>query len=327
MDPALTKNNRVNKLLEDQLVRLGKINQVSKLNLLKEETPESRSRMCDLFRVTFEMNTEDMVERQRLDNPEAFDQLDSSVISTLKKRIEMAEDFDVVIDARGNTKYTPLGKAGAYCLNERIYSEHFLSDENKIENGSLLLSGNAEILSVWLEKTKSWLSVDPKNVIHLVLPKGETVQSVSNQNPIAKEVLEHNQRDMEEEAKLVEQKLKEWNEMEDYVRVKYPRPQARPPKIQVYENVGIVSIDRLDDHQDYFVSLEVYENFKTPASSEIKTLGAHQIINAYDKKFDSSVYEYLNTDEDGLYIVNTNETSKKIFDEVFNDIKKYFSPN
>ena len=114
MDPALTKINMVNKLLEDQLVRLGKINQVSKLNLLKEENLESRSRMCDLFRVTFEMNTEDMVERQRLDNPDAFNQLDPSVISTLKKRIEMAEDFDVVIDARGNTKYTPLGKAGAF---------------------------------------------------------------------------------------------------------------------------------------------------------------------------------------------------------------------
>ena len=60
---------------------------------------------------------------------------------------------------------------------------------------------------------------------------------------------------MEEEARLVERKLKEWNEMEDYVRVKYPRPQARPPKIQVYDNVGIVSIDRLDDHQDYFYKL------------------------------------------------------------------------
>ena len=63
------------------------------MNLLKEETPENRSRMCDLFRVTFEMNTEDMVERQRLDNPEAFDQLDPSVISTLKKRIETAGRF------------------------------------------------------------------------------------------------------------------------------------------------------------------------------------------------------------------------------------------
>ena len=39
MDPALTKNNTVNKLLEEQLVRLGKINQVSKLNLLKGEKP------------------------------------------------------------------------------------------------------------------------------------------------------------------------------------------------------------------------------------------------------------------------------------------------
>ena len=238
-----------------------------------------------------------------------------------------AEDFDLVIDARGNTKYTPLGKAGAFCLNERIYFDQLLTDENKLSNGSLLLSGDIKNLGTWLEKAKTWLSLDSKNVIHLVLPKGKTVQSVSDQNPIAKEVLEHNQREMEEEAKLVEQKLKEWNEMEDYVRVKYPRPQARAPKIQVYENVGIVSIDRLDDHQDYFVSLEVYEDFKNPASNEIRTLGAHQIINAYDKKFDTSVYEYLNTDEDGLYILNTSESSEKIFNDVFNDIKKYFSPN
>ena len=49
-------------------------------------------------------------------------------------------------------KYTPLGKAGAYCLNERIYSEHFLSDQNNLENGSLLLSGGVKNLGIWLGK-------------------------------------------------------------------------------------------------------------------------------------------------------------------------------
>ena len=196
-----------------------------------------------------------------------------------------------------------------------------------MEIGSLLLSGDSRNLGKWLEELKCWLNADQKNIIHLVLPKGETTQSICKHNVTAGEILQQNQQEMEEEAKLVEQKLKEWNEMEDYVRVKYPRPQARPPKIQVYENVGIVSIDRLDDHQDYFVSLEVYDNFKTPASNEIKTLGAHQIINAYEKKFDSSVYEFLSSNEDGLYIVKMEQTSEKIFDEVFQDIQKFFSPN
>ena len=64
----------------------------------------------------------------------------------------MAEDFDVVIDARGNTKYTPLGKAGAFCLNERIYFDQFLTDENELSNGSLLLSGDVKNLGTWLRK-------------------------------------------------------------------------------------------------------------------------------------------------------------------------------
>ena len=58
------------------------------------------------------------------------------------------------------------------CLNERIYSDQFLTDENELSNGSLLLSGDIKNLGTWLEKAKTWLSLDSKNVIHLVLPKG-----------------------------------------------------------------------------------------------------------------------------------------------------------
>ena len=43
-------------------------------------------------------------------------------------------------------------------------------------------------------KTKSWLNANQKNVIHLVLPKGKSIEAVGNENTIAKEVLEQNQK-------------------------------------------------------------------------------------------------------------------------------------
>ena len=44
------------------------------------------------------------------------------MIATLQGKIEMAEDFDLVIDLRPSTTLSPIGKSKAYALNERIYS-------------------------------------------------------------------------------------------------------------------------------------------------------------------------------------------------------------
>ena len=46
-------------------VRQCQVTQVSKLNLVQGETVLGRSRICDLFRVTFEMNTAQNLENQK----------------------------------------------------------------------------------------------------------------------------------------------------------------------------------------------------------------------------------------------------------------------
>ena len=51
----------------------------------------------DLFRVTFEMNAEKMIEEQAKLNKMAFNNISPDAIQSLKRSIEMAEDFDLVI--------------------------------------------------------------------------------------------------------------------------------------------------------------------------------------------------------------------------------------
>ena len=58
--------------------------------MLKGETVPSRSRMCDLFRVIFEMNTSKITQEQKNDNPDMFEKLSQSMIKTLEEKIEMA---------------------------------------------------------------------------------------------------------------------------------------------------------------------------------------------------------------------------------------------
>ena len=81
-------------------VRPCKVTQVSKINLLKGESVPTRSRMCDLFRVIFEMNTSKITQEQKNENPDMFEKLSQSMIKTLEEKIEMAEDFDVIVDCR-----------------------------------------------------------------------------------------------------------------------------------------------------------------------------------------------------------------------------------
>ena len=107
-----------------------------------------RSRLCDLFRVIFEMNTEKLMSEQKEDNPTVFEKLSQSMVSTLKGKIEMAEDFDLILDMRPGVMLRPLGKANAYALNERIYQGHskFLNTENST-SGDILVFGGGDCLA------------------------------------------------------------------------------------------------------------------------------------------------------------------------------------
>ena len=94
------------------------------------------------------MNTEKLMSEQKEDNPTVFEKLSQSMVSTLKGKIEMAEDFDLILDMRPGVMLRPLGKANAYALNEEFIKgiQKFLNTENST-SGDILVFGGGDCLA------------------------------------------------------------------------------------------------------------------------------------------------------------------------------------
>ena len=65
--------------------------------------------------------------------------------------------------------------------------------------------------------------------------------------------------------------------------------------------MGVVSIDRLEEHDKFFITYEPYSKFDQSAATDVKTLGAKYIINAQKRILDEQIYHSLNKNEDGLF--------------------------
>ena len=91
---------------------------------------------------------------------------------------------------------------------------------------------------------------------------------------------------------------------------------------------SIVSIDRLDEHDKFFMTFEPI-NFENNYSNEIKTLSVDYILNAQEQVLDESIYRSLQEFEDGLFKlgkIDDYDLDDK-FNFVFSEVKKYFSKN
>jgi len=321
-------------MTSDELeIRQCEVNQISKLNLIPNEVVLNRSRLCDLFRVTFEMNTAQNLELQKKDNPSVFENLSQSMISTLKGKIEMAEDFDLVIDLTCSENISPLGKANAFALNERIYSTHknFISEKKLAElDGDCFVYGWGNPLA----KTIIDLSKKDLSSTKLFYPKGENRNGFLNSVskcflPDLTKIFSELDKLLEKNKEEHEKELRKWNGLEDYERVKYPKPVLKSLPFEEYSNMGVVSIDRLEEHDKFFITYEPYSKFDHSSQTDVKTLSAKYIVNAQKKLMNEKNYQSLNKVEDGLFKIGEIEDYEieELFESLFIEIKKYFSKN
>ena len=141
------------KFLEQGMIRECKISRVTKAHFDAAYLPEGKTRLCDLFRVTFEMNAEKMIEEQAKLNEMAFNNISPDAIQSLKRSIEMAEDFDLVIFAKDNfDKNKFVGVGNNPCLNELYFNkeDQFLVSDYWAEDslkGSIALVGGGNKIS------------------------------------------------------------------------------------------------------------------------------------------------------------------------------------
>ena len=337
------------------LFRDCKISRVTKSHLSAFDQVEGKSRMADLFRVTFEMNAQKMIEEQAKLNDMAFNNISAESLVSLKRSIEMAEDFDLVIFAKDTChRKTPIGIGFNPCLNEPYFNEeeNFHSvipvslDANLKE---VAIFGDANEVSAALLKMNSWQDIDGKSIVIISSDKnilknlGKTNSNIVNQC-CEKIKNEHENFLLEEETRLKDE-LQKWESLEDYERVKYPRPQMREPQIKFQPGMGAISIDRLDESKKFFITLEPIKDYSQfEEFLGVITISADAILNVNRVRLNTNALSGLNLNnaeiieesilfkgEPGLFNISSTEVVfdfallKKKLNIVMDEINKYFS--
>ncbi len=244
---------------------------VQKQYLHPDEVIENRTRLLDLFRVTYGLNASGLVDQQLAENPELADKIGADILESLKNQVESFEDFDLIIDARG--PYQEALKMGAghdYALNERPlaamglvdYGYDFLNGEEVTEK-TLTLVGDTELAAFQLVMLESWLEKEGHeiNIVthHASAFEGflaEKRESSWLQDQV-RALISKYMKNWRSECERVEQELFEWRNLEPHMKTKVPRPKFPEPKVKLYEGYTVTSVDKLTDREQIFLTLEL----------------------------------------------------------------------
>lgn len=285
-----------NMLASTQAVKSHRPVSVTKRFLAPEEQGE-KSRFSDLFRIIYTVDPKAFIESQKETDPEMYKKLSEEHVGSLKSSIEMFEDFDLVIDLREgfeSTSLSPTGRAlGEKRANpEKVISgiatlseaQNWVKDESKRE---VALIGSDALAAEVLIKFKDWLS-DPRNRMFLITTEEEPFSKfLKSTNPESKNILEKVLSEVEERLQKdfddFHEKLREWQELDDFVKVKKPRPAEPIPQLNFFSGHNLTAIDELIDKNRLFVTLEKPEfrnGKKHPENNlvDLKTLGVDGIL-------------------------------------------------
>ncbi len=280
-----------------QVVKIHEPLSVTKRFLAPRELPKNSSRFSDLFRIIYSVDPEAFIETQKETDPEIYKKLSEEHVGSLKSQIEMFEDFDLVIDLREKSLSSSLAPTGRALGEKRANPEKVISgletlkgakrwiqDESKRE---LALIGSDSLAAEVLLTLKEWLE-DPRNRMFLITTEEEPFAAfLKDSNPGSKEKLEALFKDAEERLQKdfdeFHGKLREWQELDDFVKVKKPRPAEPIPQLNFFSGHNLTAIDELIDKNRLFVTLEkpeFREGKKHPENNlvELKTLGVDGIL-------------------------------------------------
>lgn len=278
----------VNHIEAQGLSRQGDVLRIHKRFLHSDERVEGKSRMHDLFRVVFSLNPKETILKQLEENPEMFKQLGADVVESLHRPVESFEDFDAVIEASGfGSGHNPMGAGGDLALNENnlqtsgylFYQTEIFSKLNLENKKTLVLVGEGEAVQVTLLFLRDWLLKSADHTLHWVsyqeLSATMDLKTPNLQN--CRNLFNELDDEFEKNKVIFEKKMHEWRELEDYVKVKIPKPVEPLPKIRFYEHYDVTSVDRLLDREGVFATIEVPDFRKSTTADDLKTLAADAI--------------------------------------------------
>jgi len=297
----------VKQIEANQISRQGDVLRVHKRFLHQGEFINGKSRLHDLFRVVFSLNPQESILKQVEENPEIFEKLGKDVLESLHKPVESFEDFDVVIEATGmGKKPRPMGAGGDLALNENnfqgsgliAYQQEFFSLENK---KSIVLVGEGREAKVAILNLKDWLLSSSQHRLHWVT---RDRLSLDHHDPLdfhCHQLFKTVDENFEREKVDFERKLREWRDLEDYVRVKVPAPIEPQAKILFYEGYDITSVDRLLDREGVFATIESPEFRQVVGLENLNTLAADIIWVARGVDQNETLGRQLEIDEPGFF--------------------------
>jgi hypothetical protein len=154
-----------------------------------------------------------------------------------------------------------------------------MPEENDRE---IALIGSGALATEVLLRLENWLK-DPRMNLFIVTTDADPFAG----NKKVAHILEAMEKDFQGEIDKFEKKHREWLEMEDYIRAKYPRPAEPIPRLNFFSGHNVSAVDELIDRKRLFITLEhpdFREGKKHPANNqlELKTIGVDRIFVALD---------------------------------------------
>ncbi len=295
----------ISKLSKEDIFKKGEVIRIHKRLLpISAYMENPKFRINDLFRVVYNYNPREDIQKQININRSVFSKLGEKTIDNLKKNIENFDDFDLVIDATG-TLSNPVnaGPSNSLAINEISSNNVFYGlnvldnlQEIKKKNKNITLIGNNIFTALTFLKLKDWLN-NQENTLNFITneeqPFKEFLNSDKNMELInnIKDMISSHLTIWNKKCDQFEKDIMKYrNQSQSTIKPKEPRPQ-----LIMMTNTNISSIDKLEDKKELFITCENKQ-------SKIKTLKS-----------------------DCLLVINGFETSHHIFSGLNTDYKSGFS--
>lgn len=331
--PAVTELEKYN------LTKRGDVLRVHKRFLHPDETVLGRTRMYDLFRVIYTLNPKETILKQLDENPEFFKQLGEEVINSLHRPVESFEDFDIVIEAQGlGKKPVPMGAGRSLALNEYnlqessllYYEKEIFTKLDLSTKKTIVLVGEGVSLKLALLKMKEWLLETDKGQRELHWVTYQTAYASCGLEWLDNEVeafLDDIKERFDKAKMEFEEKLRQWRDLEDYVKVKVPKPIEPKPPLIVHSGYDVTSVDRLLDREGVFATIES-PDFRDHSQmpSHMMTLAADAICIARGVEAERLGGSSLLEKEPGYYVMDAEDLNEGLLmiREIEADILNYF---
>lgn len=263
-------------------------------------------RMKDFFRVVYEVHPE------QIDEFNELNKINSELKTSLAKPLDIFIDVDgvIVIDKNSSTfKYSHPSGAPALgeLKNQAIDGLFYESSPDQIilpEKGEVAIIGQSLYSKKSLKKIFEWALNNKSNSRRVFWITHES----NPWNHIRSEELLNVKNSLDEnfkiEVELFLEKNKVWQELEDYEKVKIPKPLEPIPTLVIFSAHHLSSIDTLLNSSKLYLTLEVTQLNNPAIQSEnnhrdIKTISVDQlhIFNGYNLKHEWK--SYLNHFEPG----------------------------